>query len=425
MSGDVPQAPHNDVGGLVDHLFRSAAGQMVSYLARLLGPEHLELAEEVVQDALLKALQHWPLSGIPENPAGWLLQVARNAALDAVRRRTKLAHLAPQIEVEITRAHGRAEPEDMRSELRDDEIRMVFMCCHPRLSQDARAALALKTVGGFSVAEIARAFLADEPTIAQRLVRAKRQIRELGLKLEMPEGSELAARTDSVLEVLYLMFNEGYAAHGGEDLVRQDLCREALRLARLVAGAPVATPKSHALVSLMAFQAARLPARIDESGEMVLLEDQDRSRWDPQLIALGFWHLASSAEGEELSEYHLQAAIASVHAAAPDAPSTDWRAILSLYEQLMALNPSPVVALNRAVALAKVEGPKAGLAALDLLAADPALKNYYLLPALRGRLLVDVGRRSEAAEAYLDALSRPCSEPERRFLQRQLARCRN
>ena len=425
MPIETQAAPAGQVKGLVDHLFRSAAGQMVSYLARLLGPEHLDLAEEVVQEALLKALQRWPHTGVPDNPAGWLLQVARNAALDAVRRKTRLAHVASQIEAEIARAQVRSEPADMASELRDDEIRMIFMCCHPALSQDARVALSLKTVGGFSVQEIARAFLADEATVAQRIVRAKRQIRELGLRLELPAGNELEARVDSLLEVLYLMFNEGYAAHSGEDLVRQELCGEALRLARLLASSPLASPKVHALVALLAFQGARLPARTDANGEMVLLEDQDRSLWDRVLVGLGFHHLERAAEGDRISEYHLQAAIASVHSAAIDAASTDWHAILSLYDQLMAMFASPIVALNRAVALGRVEGSGAALEALDRLASEPALKEYYLLPAVRGRLLMDMGQRSEAATEYVEALARSCSLPERRFLEHQLARCRS
>ncbi len=418
-------APTTEVGKMVDHLFRNRAGQMVAYLARWLGPEHLDLAEEVVQEALLKALQHWPYNGVPQNPAGWLFRVARNAALDAVRRNIVFSEKAPALVAEFDRGAIEAEPDDavLESQLRDDELRMIFMCCHPTIPRDARVALSLKTVCGFSTREIARAFLADEVTVAQRLFRAKRQMRDAGLPLDLPAGNELAQRLDSVLEVIYLLFNEGYAAHQGEDLIRRDLCYEGLRLGRLVAESSAGTPKAHALVALMAFQAARLPARVDDSGDLVLFEDQHRGRWDKNLIGLGFHHFERCAEGTEMTEYHLQAAIAAVYAQAEDPQRTDWHAILTLYDQFMEFSPSPVVALNRAVALAKIQGAKAALDAIAPLARDASLRNYYLLPAVRGRLLLDLGERDAAAACFREALERPCSEPERRFLRRRLAEC--
>ena len=405
--------------GMVDHLFRNRAGRMVAHLTRIFGPAHLDLVEEVVQDALVKALQQWPYSGIPDNPAGWLFRVARNGALDALRRhasfRDKVAVLARQLSEDV------CDPVD-ESVLEDDELRMVFMCCHPSLPRDARVALSLKTVGGFSVTEIARAFLAAESTIAQRLVRAKRQIRDLGLTLELPSRHSYGERLESVLEVIYLLFNEGYSARAGEDLVRLDVCGEALRLGRLVADAPATTaPAAHALVALMAFQAARLPARVDDAGELVLLEDQDRSLWDQRLIALGFHHFSAGAEGPEETAYHLQAAIAAVHAGTSRAEHTPWDRILSLYDDLLALNPSPVIALNRIVALSKVAGPEQALAALAPLDREPALASYYLLPSVRARLLAETGDREGAAAAYREALNRPCTEPERRFLKRRVA----
>jgi RNA polymerase sigma-70 factor, ECF subfamily len=415
---------------LVDHLFRSRAGQLVAWLTRIFGPAHLELAEEVVQDALLKALQQWPYAGVPQNPGGWLLRVARNGALDVLRRHAAFAARAHEIAFELERTSGRELAGD-EAAIEDDELRMVFMCCHPSLAPDARVALSLKTVGGFSVAEIARAFLTSEPTIAQRLVRAKRVLREQRIGLDLPEGSDLGARTDSVLEVIYLLFNEGYNAHAGDDLIRQDLCGEALRLGRLVAqsrhvarGDPPAGPAAHALVELMAFQAARLPARVDGNGEMVLLEDQDRSLWDSSLVALGFAHFERSAEGPQLTAYHAQAAIAAVHAGVERADRTEWDRILSLYDDLMALNPSPVIRLNRAVALSRVAGPAAALAALQPLEHEPALANYYLLPSVMGRMHAELGEQARAFECYRQALDRPCSEPERRFLQRRLAALR-
>jgi RNA polymerase sigma-70 factor (ECF subfamily) len=403
---------------MVDHLFRNRAGQMVAYLTRLFGPAHLELAEEVVQDALVKALQQWPYSGIPDNPGGWLFRVARNGALDALRRHASFRDKAAALARELSSTSSDTLDE---STLADDELRMVFMCCHPSLPRDSRVALSLKTVGGFSVSEIARAFLAGEATIAQRLVRAKRQVRELKLDLELPDGDGFAERLESVLEVIYLLFNEGYSAAAGEDLVRLDLCGEALRLGRLVAGTPETTaPAAHALVSLMAFQAARLPARVDARGEIVLLEDQDRSLWDARLIALGFRHFGESSEGPHKTAYHLQAAIAAVHAGTTDPTATPWQRILALYDELLEMTGSPVVALNRVVALSRVRGAAAALAAIAPLENDPALTGYYLLPSVKGRLLTEVGQLEPAAAAYRDALQKPCTEPERRFILRRL-----
>lgn len=410
------------IGDLVDRLFRGRAGQIVAYLTRVFGPEHLDLAEEAVQEALLRALQQWPFHGVPGNPGGWLMRVARNVGLDALRRRGLFREKAAEIAAQLESAQEASLEEGVLDrELRDDELSMVFLCCHPELSRDASVALALKTVGAFSVAEIARAFLAEEATIAQRLVRAKRELRERAIRFELPPATELARRIDAVLEVIYLMFNEGYNAHGGEHLIRADLCREALRLAELVAAHPATgRPRVHALVALLAFQAARLPARVDAAGDLILLEDQDRRLWNRDLIALGFQHFEQSAEGTELGGYHLQAGIASVYASAAVTGSVDWPEILSLYDQLLELDPSPVVALNRAVALARVRGPAAGLEALQALESNPALRNYYLLPAAEGQLWAELGERERGTACYREALARPCSEPERRFLKRKL-----
>jgi RNA polymerase sigma-70 factor (ECF subfamily) len=373
---------------------------------------------------MLRALQTWPYQGVPENPAAWLFRVAHNAAIDAVRRDQLIGEKADAVVAALSRSTAITPGDpDFEEELRDDELRMIFMCCHPAIPRDSSVALSLKTVGGFSVREIARAFLADDQTVAQRLVRAKRQIRNHHLTLEMPRGAELRRRLDSVLEVIYFMFNEGYAALEGENLIRQDLCFEALRLGRLIASSSIATPKVHALVAVMALQAARIPARTDEAGDLVLLEDQDRTRWDPQLIALGFHHFDRSMAGDVVSEYHVQAAIAATHARAAEAQSVEWPTILELYDQLCAVNPSPVVLLNRAVAVAKVRGAEEALAAIEPLAKDPKLLHYHLFLAVRGRLLLDLGRREEAAGCFGAALSCRCSEPERRFLRRKLAEC--
>ncbi len=387
---------------------------MVAHFARVLGPAHLDFAEDAVQEAMLRALETWPHHGIPENGAAWLYRVAHNVAIDTARKSKLLGDKTDAIVAELTRSAASAPDDpDVEEQLRDDELRMIFMCCHPALSRDSSVALGLKTVCGFSVREIARAFLSDESAIAQRLVRAKRQLREAGLLLDLPDAKRLAP----VLDVLYFMFNEGYSAGEGEDLIRRDLCHEALRLARLVATSSIGTPRAHALCALMAFQAARLPARVDAAGDLILLEEQDRSLWDRDLMAIGFWHFDKSIGGPGISEFHIQAAIAASHAR-----GGEWEWILELYDQLLAMSGSPVVALNRAVAVAKVHGAAAALEAVDAIADDPRLQEYHLLLAVRGHLLAELGRAQEAAQCYRAAIERPCSIPERRFLQRKLDR---
>ncbi len=409
-----------ETGALLEHLFRHQSGRITAHLTRLLGPEHLDTAEEAVQEAMLRALQTWPYQGMPENAAAWLFRVAHNSAIDGVRRNQVAGQKRDAVVAELTRSTALAPGDpDFEEQLRDDELRMIFMCCHPEISLDARVALSLKTVSGFSVREIARAFLADDEAIAQRLVRAKRQIRSHHLALDMPLGPELQQRLGAVMEVIYFQFNEGYAAHEGEELIRQDLCLEALRLGRLLASSSIAVPRVHALVAVMALQAARLPARTDDAGDLILLEDQDRSRWDQRLIALGFRHFDRSIAGDEVSEYHVQAAIAATHARG----AVDWPTVLDLYDQLLAMNGSPVVALNRAVAVAKVRGPAEALLAIEPLATDPKLRGYYLLLAVRGHLLLELEQRAEAAGCFRAALQCRCSEPERRFLRRKLAEC--
>ena len=405
-----------DTSPLLEHLFRHQSGRILAHLTRLLGPAFLELAEEAVQDAMLRAMQTWPDQGVPENAPAWLFRVAHNAAIDAVRR----DRLGTQKSAEFVTALGQSaeiapgDP-DVEEKLRDDELRLVFMCCHPAIPRDARVVLSLKIAGGFNVREIARAFLTADETIAQRLVRARRQIRDQHLTLEMPHGAELTERLDSVTEVIYFMFNEGYAAHEGEDLIRTDLCFEALRLGHLIATSSIAVPKVHALMALMALQAARLPARTDEAGDLILLEAQDRNRWDQRLIAIGFHHFDLSIAGDDVSGYHVQAAIAAAHARDP----IDWVMILDLYDQLFAMNGSPVVALNRAVAIARVRGASEALGSIESL----KLPGYYLLLAVRGHLLLDLGSTVEAVACFNAALQCRCSEPERRFLRRKIEQC--
>jgi len=409
---------------LIEHLFRHQAGRVVARLTRLLGPANVELAEDAVQEALVRAVQTWPYQGVPDNAAGWIYKVAHHIAIDIVRRDRTFSAKSDAIVAELLRSGTvSADPAAVDQQIRDDELRMILMCCHPEVSADARVALSLKIIGGFSVREIARAFLSDEAAIAQRIVRAKRQIRERQLTLDLPSGADLAHRLDSALDVIYLMFNEGYSAHEGAALVRQDLCVEALRLGRIVADSPLAEPRVHALVALMALQAARFPARVDAGGDLVPLEEQDRSRWDQALIALGFRHFDRSMAGDRVSPFHVQAAIAATYARALSDDAVDWHVIVDLYDQLLAIHPSPIVVLNRAVAVSRLHGAAAGLAALDPLINDPLLRHYHLLMSVRGQLLLGVGRRAEARAAFEAALACECSDPERRLLERKLALC--
>jgi RNA polymerase sigma-70 factor (ECF subfamily) len=420
-------ADQTTVPQLIDHLFRHQAGQIVATLTRIFGPQHLDLAEDVVQETLIKALRQWPYRGVPENPAAWIMRVARNHALDLIRRERSLQDKQAQLLLLAERRPSAPDPADelLDSELHDDMLRMIFICCHGSIRREGRVALTLKTLGGFGVPELARAFLVPDSTIAQRLVRAKRTIRELGLPFAVPEAAELPERLDAVLDVLYLLFNEGYSAHQGEDLVRHDLCAEAIRLASIVARHPAgAAPKVHALLALMLLQAARLPARTDECGDLLLLEQQDRGRWDRRLIALGLGELDRAASGDELSTYHLQAGIAACHALAHSYAATNWPRILWLYDALAELAPSPVVALNRAIALAMVAGPEAGLAELARVEQQPGMPGYHLLHASFGALWQRAGDPARAASAYDRALGLAATEPERRFLRRRIAECR-
>ena len=413
----------NPVEDSIDHLFRHQAGQMVAILVRIFGLAHLSLAEDVVQEAFIKALKIWPFEGAPDHPKAWLLKVARNRALDVLRRqdnwREKAAELGSTLDA-LSRESFEADSHFLK-ELQDDQLRLIFACCHPKIHRNAQVALTLKTAGGFGVSEIARAFLAKPSTIAQRLVRAKRQLRESEVDLAFPSPAQLPARRESVLEALYLMFNEGYSALEGEDLVREDLCHEALRIALLLADHPTAgAPEVDAAAALFAFQSARLGTRTDHAGDLMLLSQQDRQRWDPSLIRLAIRRLGKAARGDRITTYHLEARIACHHALAPDYEATDWPAILESYDGLMNLNPSPVVALNRAVALGKVEGPAAALEAAESLREEPALRDYYPLHATLGQLYLQLDRSREAEHHFERALELTASEPVRRFLLQRL-----
>ena len=355
------------VGQIVEHLFRQEAGKITSALTGSFGLRNLELIEDSVQEALLKALRLWSYGNIPPNPPAWLMQVARNHALDNLRRSTRWH----EKEEEIARQQQlsevpEAEPIFADEEIKDDQLRMIFACCHPALWRESQVALTLKLLCGFNVEEIARAFITKSETIAKRLTRARERLRTDAVPFEIPSGPQLGQRLDAVLDVLYLLFNEGYNASQGDELIRRDLCDEAIRLTSLLAEHPAGdTPKTHALLALLLLQAARFSARIDARGEILLLQDQDRTSWDRKLMSLGMLHLDRAASGESASEFHLQAGIAACHCAAESYEATDWPKIVLLYDLLLELNDSAVIALNRAVALSKVHGPAAGLTALD------------------------------------------------------------
>jgi RNA polymerase sigma-70 factor (ECF subfamily) len=406
----------DQVPGLVDGVFRRSAGRIVALLTARLGPARLDLAEEAVQDALLKALQTWPHRGVPDNPEAWLMQVARNRALDLLRRDTRhddaAAALGAASQVTVEPPAGEAE-----------ELGLLLLCCHPALSPRARVALALKTVGGFSVGEIARAFLSEPDAVAQLLVRARRTIRDQGLALAAKGDAVPSGRLAAALDTLYLMFNEGYSATEGERAIREELCVAAIRLTEMfLADAATAQPDVRALLALMLFQASRLEARTGPAGELRLLDDQDRSQWSRPMIAAGFRQLAQASTGGHVTPWHIEAAIASIHAAAERPEDTDWTRILALYDDLMSLKPSPVVRLNRAVALGRLSRLDAALGELDEVAAHPAMRRYFLLDATRADLLVRAGRVGEARMALTQAAARAGTEPERRLLQARLAR---
>lgn len=394
----------NDVHGLVDHLFRHSAGQMVATLTRVFGPAHLSLAEEVVQEALVAAMQQWAIRGVPDKPRAWLFQVARNRALDQLRRQTSFKGK----EQDIAAALSEVTIDEPRfaHELRDDQLRMMLMCCHPAIPRESRSALTLKTVGGFSVDEIARAFLTKKETIAQRIVRAKKMIREEKIAMDLPPRQEMPQRMETLLEVLYLFFNEGYSAQNA------DLCAEAIRLTRLCGD----DPAIHALLALMLLQTARLPAR-----EVLTLEEQDRSQWDGAMIAEGLRELGKSAAGDSLTAYHVEAAIASYHAIARSFEETNWVAIIAHYDQLLAIKPSPVVALNRAIAVAMTEGPAAAIAAIEEIASHPSLRDYLPLETTLGELWLRNGDRRQAAAHFNRALELPGTMVEKKFVLRKLA----
>ena len=405
----------------VAEAFRLEYGRVVASVLRIV--RDMDAAEEIVQEAFAQALDHWPANETPDRPGAWLLTTARRRALDRLRRARRAGARADALAYEAALGRMDESPDVTDPEaIPDDRLRLIFTCCHPGLSADSRVALTLRLVGGLSTAEIARAFLAPEPTIAQRLVRAKRTIRDRGFPYEVPQGVELPARLPAVLAVVYLIFNEGYAAHTGDALVRHELCQEAIRLGHMLAELMPLEPEVLGLLALMELQASRAATRTDADGNLVLLADQDRSRWDRARIARGLAALDRAGPLGRAGPYQLQAAVAACHARAVSWEATDWLQIVAHYRTLAEVAPSPVIELNRAVAIGLAEGPAAGLAALDAVDAS-ALRGYHLWPAARADFLRRLGRWAEAAVEYRRALELADNVREQQFLAARLAAC--
>ena len=414
-----------DTHRAIEAVWRIESARIIAGLARMV--RDVGLAEELAQDALVAALEQWPATGIPENPGAWLMATAKHRAIDRLRRskllERKHGELGRELQAQQELAVANLE-NALDDDIGDDLLRLVFTACHPVLSSEGRVALTLRLLGGLTTDEIARAFLVPEPTVAQRIVRAKRALSEAHVPFEVPRGADRAERLSSVLEVIYLVFNEGYTATAGDDWLRPALCEDALRLGRILAELAPNEPEVHGLVALMEIQASRAGARVGPSGEPILLLEQDRSRWDQLLIRRG---LAALERAEKMSSargpYTLQAAITACHARAVTAEQTDWRRIVALYEELATITPSPVVELNRAVAVSMASGPAAGLELIDALMAEPSLKSYHLLPSVRGDLLFKLGRFAEAQTEFARAASLTRNIREREFLLTRAAAC--
>ncbi|HXM13840.1 MAG TPA: RNA polymerase sigma factor [Candidatus Eremiobacteraceae bacterium] len=415
----------SDTHKAIEAVWRIESARLIAGLTRVV--RDVGVAEELAQDALIIALEKWPETGVPDNPGAWLMATAKHRAIDHFRRNKLLERkheeLGRELKSQQESAMANYESDNLDDEIGDDLLRLVFISCHPVLSTEARVALTLRLLGGLTTTEIARAYVVPEPTIAQRIVRAKRTLSEAHVPFEIPRGADLKARLASVLEVIYLIFNEGYSATAGEDWMRPELCEEALRLGRILAGLVPNEAEVHGLVALMEIQASRMHARTNAKGEPILLLDQDRMRWDRVLIRHGLAELERAESLGTLGPYALQAAIAACHARAGSGDQTDWGRIAALYDALAQLNPSPIVDLNRAVAISMAFGPAAGLELIDQVVASGALKNYHLLPSVRGDLLFKLGRFAEAQDEFVRAASMTQNARERDLLLSRAQKC--
>jgi RNA polymerase sigma factor (sigma-70 family) len=408
----------------IDHLFRHESGKMVAVLSRLLGLQNLETANDIVQDTLLQAMNSWGYNGVPDNPPAWLYRVAKNKAIDFLRRQKKFKEIAPQYAYLVESEYSLAPTVNnlfLENEIQDSQLRMMFACCHPSIPEESQVALTLKTLCGLNVTEIAKAFLTNEETISKRIYRAKEKIKAEKIELDVPQSDELPGRVDAVLKSLYLLFNEGYNSSHPEKLIREDLCEEAMRLCILLTQHPQTSyPRSKALLALLCFQSSRLNARLDDKGGIILLKYQDRSKWNQLLIRKGFDYMDAAAEPFEFSSYHLEAAIASLHAAASSFEKTDWKSIYHLYETLYELQPSPVVAMNKAIASAYALTKEI---ALDQLLKIKGLENYYLYHTSIGEIYYELHNREEAKKFYEAALPLTTSLREKQLLKIKIGNC--
>jgi RNA polymerase sigma-70 factor (ECF subfamily) len=414
------------IHSLVDHFFRHQSGRLVAVLTRVFGLQNLELVEDVVQGALLQALETWKIHGVPEDPAAWMYRVARNKALDLIRHRQLADRLNPEWR---SLQAGRSEPMELdwiflSNEIADSQLRMIFTCCHPELPEESQIALTLKTLCGFTTQEIARALVTTEANVKKRIARAKHEFLNREVLFEVPAGDALKTRLGPVHTVLYLLFNEGYSSSKPEELIRKDLCEEAIRLCLLLFEHPASkSEETAALLALMLLHASRFDARLNPDGSMLLLEEQNRALWNRDLMALGLQYLGQSAKGNQITRYHLEAAIAAEHSLAPSFAETDWQAILELYDDLNRVHPSPIHALNRAIVIAQISGPDAGIAAIHRIEGLETLADYLLLHATIGEFHRRAGRAVEACECFREAMKYTVSLSEQRLLERRLQDC--
>jgi RNA polymerase sigma-70 factor (ECF subfamily) len=413
-----------NVTQIVDHLFRHESGKMVSVLSRLLGLQNLDTAQDIVQDTLLQAMNTWAFNGTPENPSAWLYRVAKNKAIDFLRRQKKFKEITPQYSYLLQSEYTLSSTVNnlfLENEIQDSQLRMMFACCHPSITEESQIALTLKTLCGLNTREIAKAFLTNEETISKRIYRAKEKIKAEKIELNVPQGKELPERLDAVLKSLYLLFNEGYNSSNPDHLIREDLCREAMRLTYILTTHSITnTPVTNALLALMCFQASRLEARLDDKGNIILLKYQDRSKWHQPLIQSGFAYLEKATGTLHPSVYHVEATIASFHAAAPSFEQTDWKSIYRLYQTLYRLQPAPIIALNKAIASAYANGIEDGLKELLEI---KGLENYYLYHTSIGEIYFELQNKQLAKQFYEAALRLTSSIKEQQLLKKKIAAC--